>query len=189
MVIAGVFWYQTIDAIDGKHARRTDNCSPLGQLLDHNLDQITFTVIMVSACSVLQVGHNIYEILLITPAVMSAHYSIEYRTHFSGVHYTVVGFIGATEQLLIIMAVMIAAAVSPNTNDFVQNKVTIMDYEMSIRQIIIAFVFISGYHWSGENIVRGFLEARDKIYALKALIPYLEFFIMMYVSSYSRFFA
>lgn len=24
------FWYQTIDAIDGKQARRTDNCSPLG---------------------------------------------------------------------------------------------------------------------------------------------------------------
>ena len=32
------FWYQTIDAIDGKQARRTDNCSPLGQILDHNLD-------------------------------------------------------------------------------------------------------------------------------------------------------
>ena len=25
-----LFWYQTIDAIDGKHARRTNNCSPLG---------------------------------------------------------------------------------------------------------------------------------------------------------------
>jgi len=26
----GIFWYQTLDAIDGKHARATDNCSPLG---------------------------------------------------------------------------------------------------------------------------------------------------------------
>jgi phosphatidylglycerophosphate synthase len=26
----GLFWYQTIDAIDGKHARNTNNCSPLG---------------------------------------------------------------------------------------------------------------------------------------------------------------
>lgn len=25
-----LFWYQTIDAIDGKQARRTNNCSPLG---------------------------------------------------------------------------------------------------------------------------------------------------------------
>jgi phosphatidylglycerophosphate synthase len=32
------FWYMTLDATDGKQARRTDNCSPLGQILDHNLD-------------------------------------------------------------------------------------------------------------------------------------------------------
>lgn len=25
-----IFWYQTLDAIDGKQARRTNNCSPLG---------------------------------------------------------------------------------------------------------------------------------------------------------------
>ncbi len=31
-----IFWYQTIDAVDGKQARKTDNCSPLGQLLDHS---------------------------------------------------------------------------------------------------------------------------------------------------------
>lgn len=35
------FWYMTLDATDGKQARRTDNCSPLGQILDHNLDQFT----------------------------------------------------------------------------------------------------------------------------------------------------
>jgi phosphatidylglycerophosphate synthase len=33
-----MFWYMTLDATDGKQARRTDNCSPLGQILDHNLD-------------------------------------------------------------------------------------------------------------------------------------------------------
>jgi phosphatidylglycerophosphate synthase len=31
-----MFWFQTIDATDGKQARKTDNCSPLGQLLDHS---------------------------------------------------------------------------------------------------------------------------------------------------------
>jgi len=28
--VAALFWYQTVDAIDGKQARRIDNCSPLG---------------------------------------------------------------------------------------------------------------------------------------------------------------
>jgi len=38
LCLFGLFWYQTVDAIDGKQARRTNNCSALGQLLDHNLD-------------------------------------------------------------------------------------------------------------------------------------------------------
>jgi len=98
----GDSWYQTIDAIDGKQARRTDNCSPLGQLLDHNLDQFSFTVMMLHVCSTVSIGDNIWKILLITPGVMSAHYSIEYRTHFTNWHITTVGSIGATEQLLFI---------------------------------------------------------------------------------------
>ena len=31
----GLFAYQTLDAIDGKQARRTKSSSPLGQLFDH----------------------------------------------------------------------------------------------------------------------------------------------------------
>jgi phosphatidylglycerophosphate synthase len=30
-----VFMYQTLDAIDGKQARRTGSSSPLGELFDH----------------------------------------------------------------------------------------------------------------------------------------------------------
>lgn len=33
-----VFAYQTLDAVDGKQARRTQSSSPLGQLFDHGCD-------------------------------------------------------------------------------------------------------------------------------------------------------
>ena len=95
------WWYQTIDSVDGKHARATDNCSPIGQLLDHNLDQISFTSIYVSVCATLQIN-DITRMMMIMPGVLSAHYSIEYRTHFTNFHSTVVGLIGATEQLIFI---------------------------------------------------------------------------------------
>ena len=49
------------------------------------------------ADAMLTVKDDIWRILALTPGVMSAHYSIEYRTHFTGVHTLVVGFIGATE--------------------------------------------------------------------------------------------
>jgi phosphatidylglycerophosphate synthase len=42
--IACLFWYQTLDAIDGKQARRTGSSSPLGELFDHgNLNIIALT--------------------------------------------------------------------------------------------------------------------------------------------------
>lgn len=41
-----LFFYQTLDAIDGKQARRTNTSSPLGELFDHGMDSIS--VILVS---------------------------------------------------------------------------------------------------------------------------------------------
>lgn len=41
-----LFLYQTLDAIDGKQARRTNTSSPLGELFDHGMDSIS--VILVS---------------------------------------------------------------------------------------------------------------------------------------------
>lgn len=37
----GVFLYQTLDATDGKQARRTGSSSPLGELLDHGCDAMS----------------------------------------------------------------------------------------------------------------------------------------------------
>lgn len=40
--------YQTMDAIDGKQARRTGSAGPLGQLFDHGCDSISTTFICMS---------------------------------------------------------------------------------------------------------------------------------------------
>lgn len=37
----GLFIYQSLDAIDGKQARRTDSSTPLGELFDHGCDSIS----------------------------------------------------------------------------------------------------------------------------------------------------
>lgn len=45
-----LFSYQTMDAIDGKHARRIKNTSPLGELFDHSCDSVgTIFVILTVA--------------------------------------------------------------------------------------------------------------------------------------------
>jgi len=42
MVGISVFIYQTLDAVDGKQARRINQSSPIGQLMDHGFDSISF---------------------------------------------------------------------------------------------------------------------------------------------------
>lgn len=47
-----VFTYTTLDAIDGMHARRTGNSSPLGELFDHTCDNVSipFAVLGMTLC-------------------------------------------------------------------------------------------------------------------------------------------
>lgn len=45
-----IFLYQTLDAIDGKQARRTKSSSPLGQLFDHGCDSFTMGFIILGIC-------------------------------------------------------------------------------------------------------------------------------------------
>ena len=37
----GLFIYQSLDAIDGKQARRTGSATPLGELFDHGCDSVS----------------------------------------------------------------------------------------------------------------------------------------------------
>ena len=48
MLAASLFIYQTLDAIDGKQARRTKQSSPLGQLFDHGNDALSLTPMLVT---------------------------------------------------------------------------------------------------------------------------------------------
>ena len=44
------FIYQTLDAIDGKQARRTGTSSPLGQLFDHGCDCVCNLIGLIAFC-------------------------------------------------------------------------------------------------------------------------------------------
>lgn len=52
----GVFIYQSLDAIDGKQARRTGSQSPLGELFDHGCDSISTVFIALGACIAVKLG-------------------------------------------------------------------------------------------------------------------------------------
>jgi hypothetical protein len=80
---------------------------------------------MVGVLAMLQTGPNIWTILAFTPGVMSMHYSVEYRTHFTNFHQLVVGFLGSTEQLCIVISITLVGYFSEKSSDVYLTEVPI----------------------------------------------------------------
>ncbi|KRY00928.1 Choline/ethanolaminephosphotransferase 1 [Trichinella pseudospiralis] len=59
-----LFFYQSLDATDGKQARRTETATPLGELFDHGCDSISQTFIVMQICMALQLGYYPIVVML-----------------------------------------------------------------------------------------------------------------------------
>ena len=53
---------------------------------------------------------------------------------------------------------------------------------------MILLSFFTGVNYNLENILVGIHAAKDKRYALGCTVPYIQYFVMMYASSYSALF-
>jgi phosphatidylglycerophosphate synthase len=56
---SSIFFYQTLDNMDGKQARRTGSSSSLGMIFDHGCDSINATIITIVMASVFGVGWTV----------------------------------------------------------------------------------------------------------------------------------
>jgi hypothetical protein len=129
------------------------------------------------------VKDNIWLILALTPGVFSAHYSIEYRSHFTKWHITVVGLIGATEQLVFLQLGTICNYFSVYSNDMYSGAIPeladfklldpILGRPINYGDCVVCFAMLSGIHFNSHNMISAFIETDTKCYALKATIPYI----------------
>ena len=55
--------------------------------------------------------------------------------------------------------------------------------------IITTLGVIGGTHYNMVNLIAGFRDAKDKSHAVWCLLPYVQFFTMLFACSYSQFFA
>jgi len=62
------FFYQTMDAMDGKQARRTGNSSPLGQMFDHGCDCMSTIFTTIGMCTVMRFNFGFRTTILIFSA-------------------------------------------------------------------------------------------------------------------------
>ncbi|SHO77058.1 Similar to S.cerevisiae protein CPT1 (Cholinephosphotransferase) [Malassezia sympodialis ATCC 42132] len=80
---ACLFMYQSLDAIDGKQARRTNMSGPLGELFDHGCDALNTTLESVLVCAAMGLGRSYWTLIGLTSAMTNFFLTTweEYHTH------------------------------------------------------------------------------------------------------------
>ncbi|XP_050089801.1 cholinephosphotransferase 1 isoform X2 [Anopheles aquasalis] len=106
---AGLFIYQSLDAIDGKQARRTNSSSPLGELFDHGCDSISTVFVALSACISVQLGFYPRWMFFQCFCAMTLFYCAHWQTYVSGTLRF--GKIDVTEAQCTIIGIHLISAV------------------------------------------------------------------------------
>jgi phosphatidylglycerophosphate synthase len=91
-----MFFFQTMDAVDGKHARNTGRASPLGQLVDHGLDIFSYAFQL----TMVVLGHRLgstWGCFIYQLFCYSIYYSHTWEEYYSGIFSTQVDGVGVTE--------------------------------------------------------------------------------------------
>ena len=81
----GLFVYQTLDAVDGKQARRTGTSSPLGELFDHGCDAISMVVVVTGAGIALKLGQLPHWMLFLSVAASTMFYLTHWKAYVMGI--------------------------------------------------------------------------------------------------------
>ncbi|XP_073179229.1 cholinephosphotransferase 1 isoform X2 [Lepidochelys kempii] len=104
----GLFVYQSLDAIDGKQARRTNSSSPLGELFDHGCDSISTVFVSIGACIAVRLGTNPDWLFFCSFVGMFMFYCAHWQTYVSGM--LKFGKVDVTEvQIAIIILFLMSA--------------------------------------------------------------------------------
>lgn len=106
---AGLFFYQTMDNIDGKQARKTGSSSPLGELFDHGIDSLNCCLggLVQSACMGMGSSRETALVSFITCVAMFLSTWETYHTHTLYLGY----LNGPTEGIIIATSFMLASGI------------------------------------------------------------------------------
>ncbi|XP_048728158.1 choline/ethanolaminephosphotransferase 1-like [Ostrea edulis] len=80
----GLFIYQSLDAIDGKQARRTKTNTPLGELFDHGCDSISTVVVGLGVSVGLELGRNLYWMMFEFFMAIFLFYMAHWQAYVTG---------------------------------------------------------------------------------------------------------
>ncbi|GAA6005227.1 hypothetical protein JCM11491_002627 [Sporobolomyces phaffii] len=99
----GLFAYQSLDAIDGKQARRTGTSGPLGELFDHGCDAINTTLGAILAASALNLGLSWWTVASLVATNCNFYLSTWEEWHTGTLFLS--AFSGPVEGILLVVGI------------------------------------------------------------------------------------
>lgn len=119
-----IWFYSTMDCIDGMQARRTGAKSPLGQLFDHGVDSVVCTCIILCVSSAVGLNSKATVLFLLSVA-QSIFYWVTSKEYYTHVFY--LGFIGPTEVIAMTCLFLLGVSILKGSKmpfyvSFIQNN-------------------------------------------------------------------
>jgi len=101
----GLFAYQSLDAIDGKQARRTKQSGPLGEMFDHGCDAVNTTLEVLLTAAAINLGQSWWTVACLV-ATAANFYLTTWEEYHTKVLFLSV-FSGPVEGILMIIAIYV----------------------------------------------------------------------------------
>ncbi|XP_041083501.1 choline/ethanolaminephosphotransferase 1-like isoform X2 [Polyodon spathula] len=143
----GLFIYQSLDAIDGKQARRTNSSSPLGELFDHGCDSLSTVFVVLGTCIAVQLGTHPDWMFFCCFAGMFMFYCAHWQTYVSGTLRF--GIFDVSEsQICVIILQILTGTVGPR---FWNDTIPVLNIQV---KILPALCTVAGAIFSCTNYFR-----------------------------------
>lgn len=175
------FAYQTLDACDGKHARRTGTSSPLGMLMDHGCDSLTSTILILSITQALGLGHD-FNLRMLAFGIWAGFYVAtweEYHTHWCRTH--VCNF-GVTENQIFAMWLLVMAAL--RGMPFYEQVLDFNGFSLELRVVFLYGTVSLSVASQLLMIYTCVTTASDKVRAVSRLLPIVLLMSALYLMSH-----
>lgn len=147
----GLLVYQTLDAIDGKQARRTGSSSPLGELFDHGCDAVSIIFVSIAVACTINLGHHPDYMFFFFFHNAFLFYLAHWQTYVTGI--LLFGRIDVTEAQLLGCAVFLSTAIYGG--DLWRYEVNFL-WNLTIAQLCVLFTAIGGVYYDIRALSRIF---------------------------------
>ncbi|KAE9416386.1 hypothetical protein Angca_007537 [Angiostrongylus cantonensis] len=134
----GLFVYQTLDATDGKQARRTGAASPLGELFDHGCDSISQVFVTLNVAYAMRLGDVRCGTFFVVILAVSLFYCAHWSTYCTG-QMRFSKFDVTEAQMTIIALLLITAVLGPNIW-----TIGVIGYQL--RHVLLFGAFVAGIY-------------------------------------------